>query len=139
MEDTDNKTNPLNGFTFFDNSNVSRLVDKITITKSSQLNFPAAFYNLNKLQGKQGVDLYYKESEQKIGLQFTDEVTPKGFKLVLSNHGKYGGYVSAKSFFTLNKIDIPKYSGRYEYEKFNTSAGDVFIIDLNIRGKGGDM
>lgn len=125
------QNNPLDGFTFFDNSGMSRVVDKITITKSSQFNFPAAFYKLNSLSGKQGVALYYNNMQSKIGIRFTDTLDPKGFKLVLSNEGKYGAYISAKSFLLLNKIELPRSAGRYEYKKFNTSEGVVFIIDLN--------
>ncbi len=139
MNDDTNNSSPLEGFELFDSSSMSRVVNKITITKSNQLNFPAAFYTINKLNGKKGAVLYFNKTSQKIAIQFTDEVTPQGFKLALSSEGKYGAYVSVRSFFTLNGIDNKKYADRYDYEKIDDANGQpIFIIDLTRGEDGGD-
>lgn len=137
---TNSNQTPLDGFELFDNSTMSRVVDKITVTKSNQLNFPAAFYTINKLAGKKGAMLYFNKASQKIAVQFTDEVKPQGFKLALSNEGKYGAYISVRSFFTLNGIDNKKYAKRYDYDKIIDSDGQpIFIIDLTKGEEGGEM
>jgi hypothetical protein len=131
---------PLEDFELFDNSTMSRVVNKITITKSNQLNFPAAFYSINNLDGKKGAMLYFNKVAQKIAVQFIDEVNDKGFKLALSNNGKYGAYVSVRSFLTLNNIEMPRYAGRYDYEKIDGPGGTpLFVIDLTKRQEGGDV
>lgn len=131
---------PLEGFELFDNSNMSRVVNKITITKSNQLNFPAAFYSINNLVGKKGAMLYYNKNAQKIAIQFTDEVNEKGFKLTLSNNGRYGAYMSVRSFMTLNGIDTKKYAARYDYEKLlDLQQQTIFVIDLTKGEHGGDV
>lgn len=129
---------PIDGFELFDNSNMSRVVDKITITKSHQLNFPAAFYKINKIEGKKGAMLYFNKAAQKVAIQFTDDVIPQGFKLALSNEGKYGAYLSARSFLTLNGISDKKYAKRYDYEKVDASDRTLFVVDLNKGEDGGD-
>lgn len=130
---------PLEGFELFDNSNMSRVVNKITITKSNQLNFPAAFYQINKIEGKKGAKLYFNKQAQKVAVQFTDEVQPQGFKLALSNEGKYGAYISARSFLTLNGISDIKYAKRYDYEKMAVGDDQVlFVVDLTKGEDGGD-
>lgn len=131
-------SSPLEGFELFDNSNMSRVVNKITITKSNQLNFPAAFYTINKLEGKKSAMLYFNKASQKIAIQFMDEGNSQGFKLALSNNGRYGAYVSVRSFFTLNGIDNKKYAKRYDYEKIDADGRTLFVIDLNKGEDGGD-
>lgn len=130
---------PLEGFTLFDNSAMTRIVDKITLTSSGQFNFPAAFYNLNKLKDKKCVRVYYNQIDQKVAITFLDNEDPKGFKLILSNNGKYGGYIAAKSFITLNKIDLKKYGGRYDYEKIDTNEGLYFVINLGSKDAPEDL
>lgn len=138
MNDDNYNPSSLEGFELFDNSNMSRVVNKITITKSNQLNFPAAFYTINKLEGKKSAMLYFNKASQKIAIQFMDEDSPQGFKLALSNGGKYGAYVSVRSFFTLNGIDNKKYADRYDYEKVDNNGQTLFVIDLNRGEDGGD-
>ncbi len=138
MNNEDVNNSPLEGFELFDNSNMSRVVDKITITKSNQLNFPAAFYKINKIEGKKGAMLFFNKTARKVAVQFTDDVLPQGFKLALSNDGKYGAYLSARSFLTLNGISDKKYAKRYNYEKIVGANGQtVFVIDLTKGEDGG--
>ena len=140
MNEESISNSPLQGFELFDNSNMSRVVDKITITKSNQLNFPAAFYKINKIEGKQGAVLYFNKAAQKVAVQFTDDVPKHGFKLSLSNEGKYGAYISARSFLTLNGINGKEYAKRYDYQKVDGGDGQtLFIIDLTKGEDGGEM
>lgn len=135
----DSNNSPLEGFELFDNSSMSRVVNKITITKSNQLNFPAAFYSINKLDGKKGAMLYYNKDAKKIAIQFIDVVNDQSFKLTLSNNGKYGAYISVRSFLTLNNIEMPQNAGRYDYKVVTGANGEqMFIIDLTKREEGGD-
>lgn len=139
MNEELHSNSPLEGFELFDNSNMSRVVNKITITKSNQLNFPAAFYQINKIEGKKGAMLYFNKQAQKVAVMFTDEVEPQGFKLALSNEGKYGAYISARSFLTLNGISDIKYAKRYDYVQQNVSDGrTLYVIDLNKGEDGGE-
>lgn len=138
MENELHNNSPLEGFELFDNSNMSRVVDKITITKSHQLNFPAAFYKINKIDGKKGAMLYFNKAAQKVAVQFTDNVPQQGFKLALSNEGKYGAYISARSFLTLNGISDKKYAKRYDYEKLDNNGQTLFVIDLTKGEDGGE-
>lgn len=138
--DEQTQSSQLEGFELFDNSNMSRVVNKITLTKSNQLNFPAAFYSINGLDGKKTALLYFNKNMQKIAVQFTDELDDKGFKLTLSNGGKYGAYISIRSFLTLNNIEVPRHAGRYDYEKIvGPNGAPLFVIDLTRREEGGDM
>lgn len=140
MNEELHSNSPLEGFELFDNSNMSRVVNKITITKSNQFNFPAAFYQINKIEGKKGAMLYFNKQAQKIAVLFTDEVQPQGFRLALSNEGKYGAYISARSFLTLNDISDLKFAKRYDYEKQALPSGEtLYIIDLNKGEEGGDV
>lgn len=138
MENELHNNSPLEGFELFDNSNMSRVVDKITITKSHQLNFPAAFYKINKIDGKKGAMLYFNKVAQKVAVQFTDDAPQQGFKLALSNEGKYGAYISARSFLTLNGISDKKYAKRYDYEKLDNNGQTLFVIDLTKGEDGGE-
>ena len=140
MNEEFKNNSPLEGFELFDNSNMSRVVDKITITRSNQLNFPAAFYKINKIDKKQGAMLYFNKTAQKVAVQFTDDVPAQGFKLSLSNEGKYGAYISARSFLTLNGINDRKYAKRYDYDKVDVGNGvALFVIDLTKGEEGGDV
>lgn len=138
MNEELNSNSPLDGFELFDNSNMSRVVNKITITKSNQFNFPAAFYQMNRIEGKKGAMLYFNKQAQKVAVTFTDEAQPQGFRLALSNEGKYGAYISARSFLTLNGISDTKYAKRYDYDKQTLADGQtLYIIDLT-KGEDGD-
>lgn len=135
MED---KNSVLEGFELFDNSSMTRVVDKISLTKSYQFNFPAAFYTKNRIKGMQGVLLYFNKTDSKIAVRFIKELDDKSFRLSLSNGGKYGAYIAAKSFFTLNNIKMPEHAGRYDYKEINNGDIKLFVIDLGSR-EGGTM
>ena len=134
MESNFNLTN----FKKFDNSGITRVVDKITLTQSNQINFPAAFYRFNELAGKRTAFLYYNEHDKQIAIEFNDSVNDRqGFKLILSKGGEYGAYIAAKAFLSSNKIDLSKYAGRYSYTK--QSIGDIIYFVINLDEERGHM
>lgn len=137
------ENNIIGGFTPFKNEGLTRVVDKITITKVNQFNFPSAMYKRNHLDRYQAVRLYYNRVSQEIGLEFLKDHEDGSFKLVLSEEGRYGAYIVAKSFFFFNELSAMQLAGRYSYKAVNLAEmgadrpGTMYIIDLKDRG--GDL
>ena len=53
---------------------------------------------------------------------------------------KYGAYISARSFLTLNGISDMKYAMRYDYDKQNLPDGQsIYVIDLTKGEDGGEV
>jgi len=131
------------GFEQFVGTNISRLVDKISITKGSQFNFPTAMHRKNNLGRFKGVRLFYNKSDRKVGLEFVTDIQQDdgSLKLIPSgDEGQYGAYIVAKSFFFMNDLKPEKLAGRYDYEKVSLKklgadrSGTMFVIDLNKKG-----
>lgn len=124
----------MEGFTLFDNSSVSRVVDKITITKNYLINFPSAFYRINSLHGKKSVLLFYNDNTKQVAVMFKDDYDERGFKISAPNNGQNGGYITAKNFFAMNNLIGKIRTGRYSYERDETKKGidkeSVFVIKL---------
>ena len=131
----------MEGFELFDNQSITRVVDKITITKNYMLNFPSAFYKINKINNEKSVLLYYNKNEQKIGIEFQEEVDPRGFRITSSGSSQNGGgYITAKNFFAMNGLIGKIKLGRYNYtteHKTNQNkdheegcAKKIFVIKL---------
>jgi hypothetical protein len=137
------ENNSIGGFAPFKNEGLTRVVDKITITKVNQFNFPSAMYKRNRLDRYQAVRLYYNKASWEIGLEFLEEHEEGSFKLVLSEEGRYGAYIVAKSFFFFNGLTAQLLAGRYSYKAVNLAEmgadrpGTMYIIDL--KDKGGDL
>jgi hypothetical protein len=122
----------INQFKKFDANGLTRVVDKITLTQSNQINFPAAFYKFNELSGKKVAVLYYDNDNKRIAIEFSDDENNKqGFRLNLSRGGDYGAYIAAKAFLSSNKIDLNKYAGRYSYNKQISDEKTFFVIKLS--------
>lgn len=124
----------MEGFTLFDNSSVSRVVDKITITKNYLINFPSAFYKINNLAGKKTVLLFYNSNTNEIAIMFKDEYDERGFKISAPNNGKNGGYITAKNFFAMNNLLDKIKTGRYSYRRIQKAEGscneDMYVLQL---------
>lgn len=139
-----NNTPTINGFAAFKNEGLTRVVDKITITKVNQINFPTAMYKRNQLSQYSAVQLYFNKDTQQVGLEFLKEQVEGSFKLSLSEEGKYGAFIVAKSFFFFNELDAEKLAGRYSYKRVNFSdmsvdrPGAMYIIDLKDGGGNSD-
>ncbi len=124
----------LEGFELFNNQAVSRIVNKITITKNYMLNFPSAFYTLNEIKNARSALLYYNKQTKQIAIEFKMDVNEKGFKITAPNNGMYGGYITAKNFFILNDLMGKIRTGRYDYEKKEIKKGldniSLYLIEL---------
>lgn len=125
----------MEGFELFNNSAISRVVDKITITKNYLINFPTAFYRINNLADKKMVLLYYNKAENKMAIEFIGGEDARGFKITNSDGGRYGGYITAKNFFAMNGLIGKIRIGRYNYTTVNEDQKDVdskdcFVIQL---------
>lgn len=137
------KNDNIGSFEQFIGSNMSRLVDKITITKGSHFNLPTAMYRKNKINNFKYVKLFYNKKEHQIGFEFTTSQEPEdgSLKLVPSgDKGQYGVYIVAKSYFFMNNLDPLKLHGRYEYAKKTLKSlgadrpGFMYVIDLTKKG-----
>ena len=138
------KKEKFGGFEQFVSSNITRLVDKISITKGNQFNFPTAMYKKNNLTRFKAVRLFYNKGDRQVGLEFISDPQPEdgSLKLVPSgDEGQYGAYIVAKSFFFMNDLNPEKLAGRYDYEKVSLKklgadrAGTLFVIDLSKKGE----
>lgn len=133
------KDNTIGGFEQFIGTNMSRLVDKITITKGSHFNLPTAMYRKNSINKFKFVKLFYNKKDSQIGFEFTNIQEPEdgSLKLVPSgDKGQYGAYIVAKSFFFMNSLKPEKLAGRYDYAKKTLKSlgadrpGFMYVIDL---------
>lgn len=124
-------------FKLFDNSALSRVVDKITITKNYSINFPSAFYKINNLYEKKSVLLFYNDRNNQMAFVFKDEYDPRGFKITTPNNGQNGGYITAKNFFVLNgivdKIEIGRHDYRREEIEESVDKNPMYLIQLKYK------
>lgn len=120
-------------FIKFDQRN-KRFEDRITVTRHSSIGLPTKFFEDNKIKEFQYVVLYYDPAERALGLHFTNDEQEKAkFKIIRSKAG-YGGSITARSFFTVNNIDVNKVYGRYKWEPYTIEGvGQVFVIKLQDR------
>lgn len=95
---------------------VTRIVDKITLTTSKQIGFPQAFTKKHGIHDYEGVLLYWNADQKVVAVRFTNDMSPQGvMKLVKSE--RYGAYISVSTFLATYGIDPKKYQRRYDYEK----------------------
>lgn len=110
--------------------------DRITVTKSSAIGFPTKFYNDNNLKDFKWVVLFFDPEQKAVGIHITNNEEKKNKFAILRSKKGYGGQVVVRNFFKLNNIDVSKYYGRYEWEKFNQeSVGELFVIKLTENPK----
>lgn len=112
-----------------------RFEERITITRARHVGFPTQFYKDNGLENYNYAVLFYDKDTNAIGIKFTVEKEDGSIAIARHNKG-YGGYISATSFFKVNRINTKKYAGRYEYKKIPLTqvgfeeTGDLFVIEL---------
>lgn len=109
--------------------------DKITMTTSGGIGFPAYFCQKNNINDYAFVTLLFNNVENAIAIQFTkEEVQGKSFKLIIDKTGKGagGGYIRATSFLEDSKITYKDgESKRFDYEKSTIEGfGEVYIVRL---------
>lgn len=117
------------------NKDLTRVVDKITLTTSKQLGFPQAFAQKQHVHDYEGIILYWEPELKAIAVQFTNNVAEKGFiKLVKSE--KYGAYAGVSTFLATHSLDPKKFERRYDYEEIRPdqigapSDTKVFVFKL---------
>jgi hypothetical protein len=113
----------------------SRQESRITLTKSYQIGFPTQFYKDNNVTAFKYVVLFWDEDNRTIGVNFTNNEQEKNRFTIVHNE-KYGGSVACRSFLKSNSIDVLKYHGRCDYEKYNLEGvGELFIFKLKEADK----
>lgn len=126
----------MDAFNFIKHTQVGkRFEERITVTRARTIGLPTQFYKDNDVANYKYVVLFYEKDKNMIGIKFTNEKEDGAIAIAKHNNG-YGGYVSATSFFKINRINTKKYAGRYEYEKKSLRQlgldedGVLFIIKL---------
>ncbi len=122
------------------NKDISRVVDKITLTTSRQIGFPQAFTRKHNIQAYEGVILYWEPMAKAIAVEFTNDISQSGFtKLVKSE--RYGAYAGVSTFLSTHSLEPKDYQRRYDYEKIDpnligAAAGSpVFVFQLVEKSK----
>jgi hypothetical protein len=117
------------------NKDITRVVDKITLTTSRQMGFPQAFTKKHNVHDYDGIILYWEPASQAIAVEFTNDVSQSGFiKLVKSD--KYGAYAGISTFLSTHSLEPKDYQRRYDYEKIDASLigaaqeSAVFVFQL---------
>ena len=108
----------------------TRTEKKITLTKSSSLGFPTAFYKENQVSNSKYAVLYYDEESMEIGVRFTNNEEDHAYKIRHSKQG-YGGSVTINNLLRTLNWPADKYHGSYNWKKrVVDGVGDVFVIQL---------
>lgn len=122
------------------NKEVTRVVDKITLTTSRQIGFPQAFTRKHNVHDYEGLILYWEPEAKAIAVEFTNDVSQQGFtKLVKSD--KYGAYAGISTFLSTHSIEPKDYERRYDYEKIDPSLigaapeSAVFVFQIVRKDK----
>ena len=111
----------------------SRYNPFISVGKSNRLGISQSFIDINSIGDKNSADLFFDKDKQAIGIVFKEG---KSGKLVLNLLVRQGGYINAKGFFGLNRIDPNKYSGRYHnIKKVPSPDGVIFVFELSEKNK----
>ena len=113
-----------------------RFEDRITVTRSRAIGLPTQFFTDNKIGSYKFAVLFYDKGSMSVGISFTNDEEALGKIAITKNNQGYGGHILATSFFKANRINVKKFSGRYDYEKKQLRElglekdGEMFIIQL---------
>lgn len=113
-----------------------RFEDRITVTRSRAIGLPTQFFTDNKIGDYKFAVLFYDKGSMAVGISFTNDADTEGKIAISRNNQGYGGHILATSFFKANRINVKKFSGRYDYEKKPLrdlgmdKDGEMFIIQL---------
>lgn len=114
---------------------VTRIVDKITLTTSRQIGFPQAFARKHAVHDFEGIILYWEPNSKAIAVEFTNDIDQKGFTRIVKSE-KYGAYAGISTFLSTHSIEPKNYQRRYNYEKIDpsligaSSVSPVFVFKL---------
>lgn len=125
------------------NKDITRVVDKITLTTSKQLGFPQAFTKKHGIHDYEGIVLYWEPEDRAIAVQFTTNIAEQGFIKLVKNE-KYGAYAGISTFLATHSIDPKKFERRYEYDEVRSEQigapedTKVFVFKLIQKEVGGN-
>lgn len=114
---------------------VSRIVDKITLTTSKQIGFPQAFARKHGIHDYEGVILYWESESKAVAVEFTNDISQRGFTRMVKSD-KYGAYAGVSTFLSTHSIDPKSYQRRYDYQKIDpgligaSASSPVFVFQL---------
>jgi hypothetical protein len=101
---------------------------KIGINKSGLIRLSAMFCRITMVTKFKYCLLYYDGGNRAVALKFTNS---KEDGAVTVTKDLKSATLSAKSFFSTNKLDLLSIAGRYDWQKVNVpDIGGVFIIEL---------
>ena len=118
-----------------------RIEYRITITKGGHIGFPSGFYHDNKINRFSYATLFYDQDKKAIGISFSYAKEEGSISISTHSNEKYGGYISATSFFKGSGLSPEQHRGRYEYKKIGMQeaglggTGKLFIISLKDEDK----
>jgi len=122
------------------NKDVTRVVDKITLTTSRQIGFPQAFTRKHNVHDYEGIILYWEPNAKAIAVEFTNDVSQSGFTRLVKSE-KYGAYAGISTFLSTHSLEPKNYERRYNYEKIEPSLigaspeSSVFVFQLIRKNK----
>lgn len=114
---------------------VTRVIDKITLTTSRQIGFPQAFARKHNIHAFEGIILYWEPDSKAIAVEFTNDVGQKGFTKMVKSE-KYGAYAGISTFLSTHSIEPKDYQRRYDYQKIDpnligaSAESPVFVFQL---------
>lgn len=111
----------------------SRQENRITITKSYSVGLPTKFYLDNNIHQYKYSVLFWSKDRKIMGIHFTSNDNEKN-KFSVGKNEKYGGSISARSFFKHYEIDPKLYFGKYDWEKIKKDGvGEIYVIQLTAK------
>lgn len=119
---------------------ISRVVDKITLTTSRQIGFPQAFTRKHNIHDYEGIILYWEPESKAIAVEFTNDISQSGYTKMVKSE-KYGAYAGISTFLSTHSINPKDYQKRYDYEKIDPSLigasqdSPVFVFELIEKDK----
>lgn len=121
------------------NQQITRVVDALSITRTSQIGLSSYLINKYTLRNYKRAFLYWDESNRVIAIVFTESDAEDAFMLEFSE--KYGGGIKSRRFFVSNNLKVEDLAGRYDYKIMPAielgipKAGNAFIIRLDDKKK----
>jgi len=102
---------------------------KIGLNKSGLIRLSSGFCRETNATSFNYAILFFDSSNNAIAIKFTNDKREEGVFAVTKDRS--AATISAKSFMTMNKINLRSYFGRYMWRKEMISdVGEVFIIEL---------
>lgn len=102
--------------------------EKIAINRFGLLRLSAGFCRATNVRDFKFAELYYDSVNKAIALRFSNSQRKGSLKLT---RDKLSLTISAKLFFSSNKLEEKDRLGRYDWEKLSLpDIGEVYVIEL---------